>query len=145
MNGKITLAESEQAIIDCYPVMGELRPHLERGEFVSTVKRLAEIAGYRMAYLTGDDGGVKAVAGFRISEWLAGGRYLDIEDLVATSSERSKGYGGELFDWLVKHAEENECDEIRLVSRVTRFDAHRFYLNKRMIIEAYYFSRQLKK
>jgi GNAT superfamily N-acetyltransferase len=143
MNSKITLAENEQAIIDCYPVMAELRPHLKREEFVSTVKRLAETAGYRLAYLSDD--GIKAVAGFRISEWLAGGRYLDIEDLVATGSERSKGYGGALFDWLVKYAEENDCHEVRLVSRVTRFDAHRFYLNKRMIIEAYYFSRQLKR
>jgi GNAT superfamily N-acetyltransferase len=142
MNSKITIAQSEEEILDCYPVMSELRPHIKRDEFVSTVKRLAEIAGYRLAYLT--DGGVKAVAGFRMSEWLAGGKYLEIEDLVATSGERSKGYGGELFDWLVKHAEENGCHQIRLVSRVTRSDAHRFYLNKRMIIEAYYFSRQLK-
>ena len=128
--------------MDCYPVMAELRPHIRREEFVSTVKRLAEVAAYQLAYLT--DGGIKAVAGFRMSEWLAGGRYLEIEDLVAASGERSKGYGGELFDWLVKHAEENDCNQIRLVSRVTRFDAHRFYLNKRMIIEAYYFSRQLR-
>jgi ribosomal protein S18 acetylase RimI-like enzyme len=142
MNSKITLAEREPEILDCYPVMAELRPHLRREEFVPAVKRLAEIAGYRLAYLS--DGGVKAVAGFRISEWLAGGKYLEIEDLVAAEGERSKGYGGELFDWLVRHAEENGCDEIRLVSRVTRFGAHRFYLNKRMIIEAYYFSRQLK-
>jgi hypothetical protein len=63
---------------------------------------------------------------------------------VATSSERSKGYGGELFDWLVNYAEQNNCDQIRLVSRVTRLDAHRFYLNKQMTLEAYYFSRQLK-
>jgi GNAT superfamily N-acetyltransferase len=136
------LAESEQEILDCHPVMAELRPHIQREEFVSTVKRLVETANYRLAYLT--SGGVKAVAGFRISEWLAGGKYLEIEDLIATSGERSKGYGGELFDWLVKHAEENGCHQIRLVSRVTRFDAHRFYLNKRMNIEAYYFSRQLK-
>jgi GNAT superfamily N-acetyltransferase len=142
MNSKITLARSEQEVLDCYPAMAELRPHIKREEFVSTVKRLAEIAGYQLACLT--DGGVKAVAGFRISEWLAGGKYLEIEDLVATSGERSKGYGGELFDWLVEHAEQNHCREVRLVSRVTRFDAHRFYLNKRMIIEAYYFSRQLK-
>jgi len=121
--------------------MAELRPHLQMDEFLPKVKRLAEIAGYPLAYLT--DGEVKAVAGFRISEWLAGGKYLEIEDLVAKSDDRSKGYGGELFDWLVKHAEENDCEQVRLVSRVTRFDAHRFYLNKRMIIEAYYFSMTL--
>jgi hypothetical protein len=142
MNSRITVAQSEQEISDCYSVMAELRPHIRPDEFLPMVKRLTDIAGFQLAYLT--DGEIKAVAGFRISEWLAGGKYLEIEDLVAKSGERSKGYGGELFDWLVKHAEESDCNEIRLVSRITRFDAHRFYLNKRMIIEAYYFSRQLK-
>lgn len=142
MSNRITLAETEQEIAACYPVMAELRPHLRAEEFVPTVKRLAGAAGYRLAYL--DDGGVRAVAGFRISEWLAGGKYLDIDDLVAAAGERSKGYGGELFDWLVRHAREHECAHVRLVSRVTRHDAHRFYLNKRMVIEAYYFSLPLK-
>jgi ribosomal protein S18 acetylase RimI-like enzyme len=141
MNSKITLAETEQEVLACYPVMAELRPHLKRDEFVSLVKRLTELSGYRLAYVT--DSEVKAVAGFRMSEWLAGGKYLEIEDLVAKSGERSQGYGSQLFDWLVKQAAESGCDHIRLVSRVTRFDAHRFYLNKQMIIEAYYFSRQL--
>lgn len=143
MSKKIVLAEEEQEILDCYSVMAELRPHIEPDEFLSKVKRLAEIADYQLVYLM-DGGTVKAVAGFRISEWLAGGKYLEIEDLAATAGERSKGYGGELFDWLLKYAEENDCRQIRLVSHVSRFDAHRFYLNKRMIIEAHYFSMNLK-
>ena len=119
--------------------MAELRPHISAEEFVPTVRRLGEVAGFRMAYLTEADD-VKAVAGFRISEWLAGGKYLEIEDLVSKSGERSKGYGGELFDWLVAHAKENGCSQVRLVSRVTRTDAHRFYLKKGMKLEAHYFS-----
>jgi GNAT superfamily N-acetyltransferase len=142
MNSRISLAESDQEILDCYPVMAELREHLKRDEFVATVRRLAKIAGYKLAYLA--EGEIKAVAGFRISEWLAAGKYLEIDDLVATCSERAKGYGGELFDWLVKYAEDNNCDQVRLVSRVTRSDAHRFYLKKQMTLEAYYFSLQLK-
>lgn len=138
MSSRIDIARSEQEIIGCYPVMAELRPHLSRDEFVPTVKRLAEVAGFRLAYLT--DGEVKAVAGFRVSEWLAGGRYLEVEDLVAKSGERSKGYGGELFDWLVAHARENGCSQVRLVSRVSRHDAHRFYVRKGMSLEAHYFS-----
>ena len=142
MNSRIAIARSEQEIAGCYPVMAELRPHIDPEDFVPTVKRLAEVAGFRLAYLT--DGEVKAVAGFRISEWLAGGRYLEIEDLVAKSGERSKGYGGELFDWLVEHARENDCLQVRLVSRVSRLDAHRFYLRKGMSLEAHYFSLNLK-
>jgi GNAT superfamily N-acetyltransferase len=142
MNGRINIARDEQEISGCYPVMAELRPHVGRDEFLPAVRRLAEVAGFRLAYLT--DVEVKAVAGFRISEWLAGGRYLEVEDLVVKSGERSKGYGGELFDWLVAHAVENGCSQVRLVSRVSRLDAHRFYLSKGMKLEAYYFSLGVK-
>jgi GNAT superfamily N-acetyltransferase len=142
MNSRINVARSDQEISDCYSVMAELRPHIRPDEFLPTVKRLSESNGFQLAYLT--DGGIKAVAGFRISEWLAGGKYLEIEDLVAKSGERSKGYGGELFDWLVEHARENNCLQVRLVSRVSRLDAHRFYLRKGMNLEAHYFSLSLK-
>lgn len=123
--------------------MAELRPHVRADEFLPLVRRLAEVAGFRLAYLA--DGEIKAVAGFRISEWLAGGKYLEIEDLVAKSGERSKGYGGELFDWLVAHAVENNCAQVRLVSHASRLDAHRFYLRKGMSLEAHYFSLSLER
>ena len=142
MNNRIRLALSDREISDCYPVMAELRPHIPPDDFLPMVKRLIEVAGFRLAYLT--DGGIKAVAGFRISEWLAAGKYLEIEDLVAKSDERSKGYGGQLFDWLVELARENDCRQVRLVSRVSRVHAHRFYLRKGMTLEAHYFSMNLK-
>ena len=138
MSSRISIAANEQEILNCYPVMAELRPHIQPSQFLPMVRRLNEIAGFQLAYL--QDGEVKAVAGFRISEWLAGGKYLEIEDLVAKSGERSKGYGGELFDWLVEHAKENGCHQVRLVSRVSRLDAHRFYARKGMNLEAHYFS-----
>ena len=142
MNSSITVALTEQEISACYLVMAELRPQVQPEEFLPTVKRLTEIAGFQLAYLT--DGEIKAVAGFRISEWLAGGKYLEIEDLVTKSGERSKGYGGKLFDWLVEHAKENNCQQVRLVSRLSRHDAHRFYLRKGMNLEAHYFSMNPK-
>lgn len=145
MNSKIALAKEDREILDCYPVMAELRPHIKREEFLPKVRGLAENAGFQMVYLTdGGEGEVKAVAGFRISEWLARGKYLEIEDLVSKDGSRSKGYGGKLFDWLVNYARERDCSQLRLVSHVNRFDAHRFYLNRRMIIEAHYFSLSLK-
>ncbi len=97
---------------------------------------------YQLAYLS-DEGEVKAVAGIRLSEWLHGGDYLEIDDLVSKDGERSKGYGGELFDWIVEFARAENCDHVRLLSGVQRFEAHRFYLKKRMNIEAHYFNLPL--
>lgn len=138
----ISIARTDEEIQNCYAVMSELRPHVSAEEFLPRVKYLAKNFNFQIAYLFEEE--VRAVAGFRIAEWLAGGKYLEIEDLATKSGERSKGYGGKLFDWLVAHAKENNCDQLRLVSSVKRFDAHRFYLNKRMIIEAHYFSMNLK-
>ncbi|HLA71259.1 MAG TPA: GNAT family N-acetyltransferase [Steroidobacteraceae bacterium] len=134
----IGLATDGPQIAACYPVMAELRPHLNAAEFAPTVLHLMNTTGFELAYL--DDGGIKAVAGFRVSEWLHAGKYLEIEDLVVTGSARSKGYGGQLFDWLLARAEGRSCRELRLLSGVKRVDAHRFYLRKGMVIEAHYFS-----
>lgn len=144
MPNKIRLAASGDEIIECFPVMAELRPHLRQNEFLPRVKNLAETTGLRLVFLK-DGGEVKAVAGFRISEWLAvDGKYLEIEDLVTRGGERSKGYGGALFDWLKAYAEENGCRQLRLVSKIDRADAHRFYRRKGMARVANYFSMNLE-
>jgi GNAT superfamily N-acetyltransferase len=137
----INIATSDDEISACYAVMTELRPHLALDEFVAQVKRQANASNFSLVYLSND--GIKAVAGIRIAEWLAGGKYLEIEDLVSRSADRSKGYGGELFDWIVDYAKEQGCREVRLVSHVKRFDAHRFYFKKRMALEAHYFSMSI--
>lgn len=136
---EISIALTDNDIADCYPVMAELRPNITQDEFIPLVRHLEEIADFRLAFLR-KDGDVKSVAGFRISEWLAGGKYLEVEDLVSTAAERSKGYGGALFDWIKRLAAESNCKQVRLVSNVRRVDAHRFYVQKGMKLEAHYFS-----
>jgi GNAT superfamily N-acetyltransferase len=139
MSFDIKIAKTNDEIRRCYPVVAHLRPHLGPDEFLLQVKRQAADLGFQLVYLA-EQGEVLAAAGIRIGEWLAGGKYLEIEDLVTSENTRSAGHGGRLFDWIVEMAKTGGCNEIRLVSNVTRYGAHRFYLNKRMKIQAYYFS-----
>lgn len=119
--------------------MSELRPHFtSQEEFLMQVKRQIENDDFQLVYL--EETEIKAVAGIRIGEWLARGKYLEIEDLVTKSDSRSKNYGGQLFDWILDYAKSKNCREIKLVSHVTRFGAHKFYLNKGMILDAHFFS-----
>lgn len=135
---RIADATTDAEISACWPVMSELRPKIAADEFLGLVKRLAATQRLQLAYL--DDGGIRAVAGYRLGDWLADGRYLEIEDFVTADGVRSKGYGGALFDWLVAVASREQCRQVRLVSNVRRVDAHRFYLRKGMTLEANYFS-----
>ena len=138
---KIKLATTSEEITACFAVMSELRPHLSLDSFTALVERMQKNYGYALAYL--DDNGIKAVAGIRIAEWLYTGKYLEIDDLITTTAERSKGYGAMLFDWVADYARAQQCIQLRLVSGVQRGDAHRFYQNKGMKFEAKYFSLNL--
>ncbi|GJQ27522.1 MAG: hypothetical protein HBSAPP02_25540 [Phycisphaerae bacterium] len=138
----ISVAKHDDEIAACWPVMAELRPHVNETEFVARVHRQAA-SGYRLARLEAA-GRVVSVAGYRIGENLSWGRHLYVDDLVTAAAARSKGYGEALFNWLVEEARRNECDALHLDSGVQRFAAHRFYLAMRMDITSHHFAIKLK-
>lgn len=139
----IAIAETGEQIARCYPVVRELRPHIETEEaFVAQVQR-QQAQGYLLAYIEAD-GAVRAVAGYRYVEFLFQGWFMYVDDLVTRSADRSAGLGGKLFDWLVQQAREHNCTALELDSGVQRFDAHRFYLMKRMKIASHHFSLPLR-
>jgi GNAT superfamily N-acetyltransferase len=134
-------AETDGEILACYPVMAELRPHIVKQEFVTQVRRQQK-NGYCLACLAeGEE--IQAVVGFRISESLAWGRYLYVDDLVSRAPIRSQGYGHELFKWVVEFAKSEGCEALHLDSGVQNFAAHRFYLRNKMSISSHHFRLSL--
>ena len=67
-----------------------------------------------------------------------------VDDLVTNDADRSQGFGGQLLDWLIDHARQQDCDEFHLDSGIQRFAAHRFYFQKRMAIRSYHFVIDLR-
>ena len=135
---QIELAQSDRQIDACFPVISQLRPHLDRAEFVAQVRR-QQAAGYELVHLVQSDR-IVAVAGYRIGESLAWGRYMYVDDLVTDAEARSAGYGQTLLDWLRQRAREAGCVQLHLDSGVQRYDAHRFYLRNRMAITSHHFT-----
>jgi len=138
----ITLAQSDRDIERCFPVMRQLRPKLAENRFVETVRRL-EKTGFQMAYLE-ERGKVISVAGFRILENLASGRFLYVDDLITDEAARSRGHGQKVFERLVDYAKGQGCRQVELDSGVQRFGAHRFYLGRRMSIKCHHFELALE-
>jgi ribosomal protein S18 acetylase RimI-like enzyme len=138
----ITLAQTDAEIQDCWPVMAQLRPHLTQEDYLSAIRaQFAE--GYRLAFVR-RNGRVAAVAGFRILQSLAWGRFCYVDDLVTDERARSQGLGGELLRWLCEYAQAQGCRRLELDSGVQRFAAHRFYFQQRMFVSCYHFSLDLR-
>ena len=141
---RIAVAATDAEIESCHPVLAELRPHLLREEILARVRRQERAGGYRLAFLEAD-GEIRAACGFRVSECLAWGRFLYVDDLVTRGEDRSRGYGRLLLDWLVDRAREEGCDEIHLDSGVQRLGAHRFYRAAGFEITSHHFAKKLRR
>lgn len=134
-------ARTSEQIRRCYPVMQQLRPHLTEQDFVAQVLRQQQ-EGFLLAGLE-EAQEVKAVAGYRLQEMLAHGRILYVDDLITLEEERSRGWGRQLFAWLVQEAKAHECAKLQLDSGTFRHGAHRFYFRQGMHISSYHFDLKL--
>jgi GNAT superfamily N-acetyltransferase len=135
-------AETDEAILACYDVMAELRPHLARADFLATVRAMQK-DGLRPACIR-EGGHVVAVAGYRVSTNLFCGRHLYVDDLVTAGDARSQGHGKALLTWLRAQAVAEDCEVFHLDSGVQRKRAHQFYLREGLELAGYHFSERLK-
>ncbi|HMW57525.1 MAG: GNAT family N-acetyltransferase [Candidatus Accumulibacter phosphatis] len=139
MNIRLAITDSE--IAACFPVVRELRPHLAEDQFLSRV-RSQEKSGYQLGFVEQSEG-VVAVAGFRVGENLAWGRFLYVDDLITLPSHRSKGLGTSLLSWLREFAVQEGCVQMHLDSGIQRKDAHRFYEREGMSITSFHFAEYI--
>ncbi|MFN2545275.1 MAG: GNAT family N-acetyltransferase [Actinomycetota bacterium] len=127
---------------DLLPVLLELRPHLTPASF-SQVYAEGHPQGLRFTAAYDGDACV-GVAGWRIVATTFALRKLSVDDLVTTSTFRSRGVGKALLDDLTRRAREAGCAWFDLDSGVQRADAHRFYRREGMEHAAHHFTLALR-
>lgn len=137
----VCLASTDAEILGCFTLMKELRTGLREDGFLETIRIQME-EGYQLYYLK-KESEIVCLAGCRIVSNLAWGKHLYIDDLVSRKKVRSLGYGDEMMECLGSMAAKKGCSQIHLDSGVQRFDAHRFYLNKKFRIASHHFVRDL--
>jgi GNAT superfamily N-acetyltransferase len=118
------------------PALRELRPSRTEDQLRELLPRLF-LENYRIVYV-GDDLAY-SLLGFRSQTTLFSGKLLYVDDLVTLPQYRGKGYAGALFQWAKEFAKKERFDSIALASGPQRHDAHRFYLNQGLVIDAYRF------
>lgn len=121
--------KNEQEWKEAFPVMNQLRTHLDEASYLSLVAEATQKEGYIMAALYDADK-IVAVTGFMPMITLYNGKFIWVCDLVTDASSRSKGYGEALLSYVENWAKENGFDLVSLSSGLQRVDAHRFYEKK---------------
>ena len=143
---EVTAADGSVAAPDCLAraerVHRQLRPDLP----ADYVGRLGAVFanGGRLAVVA-EDGVVRAVTLWRLIENTYEGRRLYVDDLVTDETQRSRGFGKFLFDWLQAKARQLGCDVIALDSGVQRAGAHKFYFREGMFVPSFCFRKVIVK
>jgi GNAT superfamily N-acetyltransferase len=126
----------------CYPVVVELRPFLkDAADWCERASAMAE-AGYRVL-AAWRQGRVVAVAGYRVMENLIHGRFIYVDDLVTTLSNRGEGLGSSLLEELARIGLKERCSRLVLDTAATNGNARRFYTREGLLDVAVGFVKQL--
>ncbi|UOR11194.1 GNAT family N-acetyltransferase [Halobacillus amylolyticus] len=142
-NTVIKELQSHKAILEAFPVMNQLRTHLDEETYLALVTEAKEKESYRLFALY-DRGEIVAVTGFKPMITLYYGRFVWVCDLVTNSESRSKGYGDKLLTFVHEWTNENGYESVALSSGLQRMEAHRFY-EERMDYDkvSYVFKRKI--
>jgi GNAT superfamily N-acetyltransferase len=88
-------------------------------------------------------GRIVGVAGYWLGARFYCGEYMDVDNVVVDESQRSRGVGLKMMDWLHAKARELGCKVVMLDSYVTFTRAHKFYFRQDYEILGYHFSRKI--
>ena len=133
---------SDEEIEATFPVMSQLRTHLDEGEYLATIRRMETADSYRLSAVFEEER-VRCVAGYRYMQLLAYGKIVYVDDLITDEAARSRDFGRRMLEWLAEEARSNGCERLHLTSGVQRHDAHRFYFREGMKISNYHFAKDL--
>lgn len=120
---------SQAEILKAYPIMHQLRTHLDEKAYLDLVMEAKEKDMYRLFALSDQDE-IVAVIGFKPMITLYYGRFIWVCDLVVDQHKRSKSYGEKLLSYVEDWATNNGYENVALSSGLQRADAHRFYDEK---------------
>lgn len=143
-NLSIMELQSEKEILEAFPIMKQLRTHLNEKTYLDLVMEAKEKDSYRLFALINKQK-IVAVTGFKPMITLYYGRFVWVSDLVTDTNLRSKGYGETLLSFVHDWANDNNYESVALSSGLQRGDAHRFY-EKKMEYDkvSYVFKKVLK-
>ena len=125
-----------------FPVLRQLRPHLDRDTF-DLLHRAGADQGLVFTGAFDTAGACLGLAGWRVMDTTSVLRKLYVDDLVVDAGTRSRGLGAVLLGHLEQRGRAAGCHVLELDSGHQRRDAHRFYRREGYVDVSAHFAKDL--
>ena len=142
MNKKLFVARERSELEKCFPVMKELRPHLNLSDFLLIYDEAHRHDGFEIVAIE-ENNQILAVMGYRILFDYVRGKHIYIDDLVSSERVRSKGLGAELLQYAEGVAREINCTTLRLCTGIENIRGVKFYEKNGWTKRAFAYTKRL--
>ena len=135
-------AESDADILAFFPMVKQLRPHLESPQAFLSIVGMQRRENYRVLGAW-REGAPCGYAGYRILHNLVHGHFLYVDDLVTLQDARGGGVGGAMLGELKKLALNAGCRRLVLDTGMDNALAQRFYFRNGLLARGLHFGVDL--
>ena len=125
---EIRALKTKQEMLTNYELLLEVYPNLQMEEYDRELDDMIPHNYGQVAVFI--DNECVGLTGFWIGTKLWCGKYLELDNVVISSKNRSKGIGKFLFDFMEEKAKEEGCIMLALDSYTSNFKAHKFFYNQ---------------
>ncbi len=139
---EIVVINDRAGLERAFPVMKELRTHLDLDSFISIHDEAKRADGYQIVTLE-RMGEVLAVMGYRVLHDYVHGQHLYIDDLVTGKDHRSQGLGARLLQYAEKEAQRLGCTGLRLCTGIENEPGKKFYEREGWQLRAVAYKKRL--
>ncbi len=139
---KIVELKTPAEMARTYPLIRQLNPDLSKTVFTRRLQIMVK-NGYRaIAAVEGKK--ILGTSGFWTGTRFWCGDYIEPDNIVVDQSQRSKGVGKLLMQWMEKEAKRLTCDIVMMDSYTHNTASHRFYFREGYIIKGFCFVKDMK-
>ncbi len=118
--------KSADELKSVFPLMKQLREHLDESQFVSLIQSAMQESKYELLGFY-ENGHLQGLMGYRILTDLVHGRHVYIDDLVVDEKIRSKGLGAVMLSKAKEIARQQNCKRLRLCTGAENDRGKNFY------------------
>lgn len=134
--------ETDADLKASFPVMKELRPHLQDAAAYVVQVMHQRTQGYRLL-AAWQDGAIVGLAGYRQMDNLIYGRFVYVDDLVVSASLHRSGIGEQLLRAARQQAVAAQCRHFVLDTGLHMALAQRFYFRQGLLARGMHFVEPL--
>lgn len=134
---EIRILTTKQEMLANYNLLLEVYPTLKLNEYNNELDNMIPHNYGQVGVYIEDE--CVGLTGFWIGTKLWCGKYLELDNVVISSKQRSKGIGQFLFDYMEKKAISEGCTMLALDSYTSNFKAHKFFYNQGFAPRGFHF------